>query len=320
MIDIAGNTPGVAEAEVWNRRGATLLLPGGEEHPVSLIGASDSAIFKPNIVSGRNLLSDDGKALLFTHRLADKEGIQVGDEVTVSAGSEDFTWRVVGLYLSVNDVTDDFFVPLDILQREMGPVGRGRQLKVLAEYGDADAVDGGHLARSQQQIIEGLKESFAAQHIEVVRAWSSSEQLKESQASFSILTSLLLAMVGLTAIVGGIGLMSTMFMNVVERRREIGVMRAIGASSLTIITMFVAEGVLVSVLSWLLAVPLSYPSARLFSDLIGEALLAMPLDFVYSVGGMLLWLLIVVALSAVASLWPALQATRLSVRETLVYQ
>jgi putative ABC transport system permease protein len=169
-------------------------------------------------------------------------------------------------------------------------------------------------------VIQRLKDTFAAQHIEVVDSWSASEQLEESRASFGVLTFVLLAMVALTAIVGGIGLMSTMSMNAVERRREIGVMRAIGASSPTIVGLFVAEGVLVGVLSWLLAVPLSYPGARLFSDLIGEIVLNMPLDFVYAADGMVLWLLIVLVLSALASLWPALGATKVSVREALAYE
>jgi putative ABC transport system permease protein len=312
MIEIAESVPGVVEAEVWDKQGATLLLPGGGEHPVALTGIpSDSVIFKPNIVRGRGLQPGDGYALVFTIRLAEKERIQVGDEVTVSIGDEESEWTVVGHYLSVNDVSDEFFVPLDVLQRETGSFGQGRQVKVLSQDDDVE---------SQQQVIQGLKDAFAAHHIEVVGSWSASEQLKESQASFGILTSLLLTMVILTAIVGGIGLMSMMFMNVVERRREIGVMRAIGASSSLIVGMFVAEGVLVGVLSWLLAVPLSYPGARLFSDLIGEAVLAMPLEFVYSAGGMALWLLIAGVLSALASLWPALQATEVSVREALAYE
>ncbi len=97
-------------------------------------------------------------------------------------------------------------------------------------------------------------------------------------------------------------------------------MRAIGASSPTIVGLFITEGVLVGALSWLLAVPLSYPGARLFSDLIGEIVLNMPLDFVYSAGGMALWLMIVLVLSALASLWPALEATKVTVREALAYE
>ena len=66
--------------------------------------------------------------------------------------------------------------------------------------------------------------------------------------------------------------------------------------------------------------PLSYPGARLFSDLIGEILLEMPLDFKYSMSGVVLWLLIVSVLAALASLWPALAATKVSVREALAYE
>ena len=84
--------------------------------------------------------------------------------------------------------------------------------------------------------------------------------------------------------------------------------------------MLVTEGMIVGLLSWTLALPLSHPGARLFSDLIGQVVLNMPLDFVYSVGGIYLWLLIVIGFSALASLWPALQATRITIRKALSYE
>jgi putative ABC transport system permease protein len=218
---------------------------------------------------------------------------------------------VLGLYLGIDDRSDDFFVPLDALEREIGDAGRGRQVKMLAEHNDLG---------SQKRVIEALEQAYAAQRIEVESTWTTSEELVDAQASYGILTSVLLGMVVLTASVGGIGLMSTTSMNVVERRREIGVMRAIGASSLTIVGMFVVEGVLVGALSWLLAAPLSYPASRAFGDVIGQALFKMPLDFVYAAEGLLLWLVIVGVLSALASFWPALRATKISVREALAYE
>ena len=121
------------------------------------------------------------------------------------------------------------------------------------------------------------------------------------------------------AIVGSVGLMSTMSINVIERGREIGVMRAIGATSVAILGIFIAEGVLLGVLSWLIAVPLSYPGSLAFNNLVGNSL-QLPLDFDYSAGGMALWLMIVAVLSALASLWPALRATQVSVREALAYE
>jgi putative ABC transport system permease protein len=311
-IEIAEGVPGVVVAEVWNRQGGTLLMPDEGEHRVRLTGVEPgSAVFDPNVVSGRSLRPGDEHALVFTSRLAEKEGFQVGDTVTLRIGDDESQWTIVGLYLSIDNTSDEFFAPLDVVGRETGTAGRGKHVKTLVEGDDIP---------SQRRAVEGLKEAFAANHIEVVGSWSVSEELVESRASFGLLTSVLMAMVILAATVGAIGLMGTMAMNVVERTREIGVMRAIGASSLVIAGTFVVEGLLVGALSWLLAVPLSVPGSRLFSDLIGEILLEMPLDFRYSTVGMVLWLVIVTLLSALASLWPALRAAQVSVREALAYE
>jgi putative ABC transport system permease protein len=97
-------------------------------------------------------------------------------------------------------------------------------------------------------------------------------------------------------------------------------MRAVGATSIAIVGIFIAEGVLLGVLSWAIAVPVSYPGALAFNHLVGDALLQVPLDFVFSIPGAALWLVIVVFLSALASLWPALSATQISVREALAYE
>ena len=74
------------------------------------------------------------------------------------------------------------------------------------------------------------------------------------------------------------------------------------------------------VLSWLLAVPFSYPGALAFNNLVSTTLFRIPLDFVYSVAGVMIWLVVVIVLSAIASLWPALRATQISVRESLAYE
>jgi putative ABC transport system permease protein len=154
----------------------------------------------------------------------------------------------------------------------------------------------------------------------VVYDQSASEVREQNLSTFDVITKLMLAMAVLAAVVGSAGLMSTMSINVVERAREIGMMRAIGATSLAIVAIFVVEGVLIGALSWLLAVPLSYPGARLFSDMVGATLMELPLDFSYSTAGLAIWLVIVVVLSALASLWPALRATRVSVQESLAYE
>ena len=66
----------------------------------------------------------------------------------------------------------------------------------------------------------------------------------------------------LLGVVGGLGLMGTMTINVVERSREIGVLRAVGASDRSVLLIFLAEGVLIGALSWALGVLVSLPDQQ----------------------------------------------------------
>jgi putative ABC transport system permease protein len=161
---------------------------------------------------------------------------------------------------------------------------------------------------------------YGAHDMKVSYSQTGHDVQEESRSVFEIIAILLLAMSVLAAVVGGIGLMGTMSINVLERRREIGMMRATGATSPVVAGIFIFEGVLIGVLSWVLAVPLSYPAARLFGRVVGDTLLSADLYFRYSVAGTLAWLVIVVVVAVLASLWPALQATRVSVREALAYE
>lgn len=312
LVEIAETVPGVAKAEVWNYREISLALGGGEEREAYLWGVPpDSALFSPRIVSGRGFLPGDGRALLLNSKIAAEEGIQVGDTVRLTLEGRESDWTVVGLVLSINNDQRDNFAPFDAMTRAMGSAGRGSIVMVATTK---------HDLASQTRVGLDLRAAYKARRMEPTFVQSAGEVRASGRAQFNILTYLMLAMALLAALVGSMGLMGTMSINVVERSREIGVMRAIGATSVAIVTLFVSEGMVLGALSWLLALPLSYPGARLFSNVVGSTLMRFPLDFRYSVVGVLLWLTIVLVLSALASLWPALRAARISVREALAYE
>jgi putative ABC transport system permease protein len=70
----------------------------------------------------------------------------------------------------------------------------------------------------------------------------------------------------------------------------------------------------------MLCAPLSYLASKLFTHAVGMAMMEAPLEFSYSIGGVLGWLALVTVIGALASLWPARNATRVSVREALSYE
>jgi ABC-type lipoprotein release transport system permease subunit len=106
---------------------------------------------------------------------------------------------------------------------------------------------------------------------------------------------------------------------VIERRREIGVMRAVGASSGDVAFIFAGEGLLLGLLSWIVAVPLGLFGAQFFVEALGRAI-AFPFFYRLSFSGAVTWVVIIVALSLLASWLPARRATQISVRESLAYE
>jgi putative ABC transport system permease protein len=142
---------------------------------------------------------------------------------------------------------------------------------------------------------------------------------ESADSQFAITTTMLLALAIIVAVVGGVGLMGSLSISVVERTREIGVMRAIGARSLTIMGMFVLEGVLQGLFSWAVAVPFSMLLAGPLASALGQAMFDANLDYQYSSTAVLIWLVVIVVISVLASLLPARNATRISVRDSLAY-
>ena len=124
----------------------------------------------------------------------------------------------------------------------------------------------------------------------------------------------------LMAAVGGLGLMGTMSLNVLERTREIGVMRAIGASNGALRGIVMVEGMTIGLISWLVGVLVAIPLGQLLSAALGAVIFQMPLHYVVAPDGIVIWLVVVVVVSTLATLLPAHNASRLTVRQVLAYE
>lgn len=120
--------------------------------------------------------------------------------------------------------------------------------------------------------------------------------------------------------VGGLGLMTTMSLNVLERRREMGVLRAIGATPRAVWLIVVAEGGVISLLGWALATLAAWPVSKGVGDFLVTRMFKTPLAFVFEPSGVLVWLAVSLLLGAAASFLPAWHASRRPVREAIGYE
>ena len=154
-----------------------------------------------------------------------------------------------------------------------------------------------------------------------IRSASTSDDLRgNATLGLDTLTVFLLIMSGLTALVGSISLMGTMGMNVMERTREIGVMRAIGATDRQVMKLVIIEGGIIGLVSWFFAVLLAFPISYLMSYIINISIFGIAGEFSITLSGFVIWLGIVIVLSLFASLLPARNAARLTIREVLAYE
>ena len=105
-----------------------------------------------------------------------------------------------------------------------------------------------------------------------------------------------------------------------ERTREIGVLRAIGAANRSIFSMVQVEGLVIAVLSWVVAIPLSVPMSVILARAFGKVMIPVPVKYVPEVSGVVTWLAIVVGVSIVACAWPAARAMRVTAAKALAYE
>jgi putative ABC transport system permease protein len=177
-----------------------------------------------------------------------------------------------------------------------------------------------HGLAAETQTVRELENRYARAGMKVGVTAKVTEEMAEAEAMFEVIIVLLLVMAFLLAVIGGLGLMGTMSINVIERTREIGVIRAIGASNASVIRIFITEGVIIGIISWVVGTALAFPLSRLLGNAIGQIFLNAPLNHTFSVVGAGLWLGVVILLSALASARPAWTASRITVREVLAYE
>ena len=153
-----------------------------------------------------------------------------------------------------------------------------------------------------------------------IGAVSEDEYREMIETVYNFLIYLLLVIAILSALVGSIGLAGTMSMNVLERTREIGVLRAIGAHNQIVSKLVIIESILIGLISFCLGSVLSLPITSLLSNVISLSIFNSPAEFIVTARGFGIWFGLVLLLSTGASLLPAHNATKLTIREVLAYE
>jgi len=309
--------PDVTYIEGWAQVRCELLLEDDKiGDSISLLGPpANSALIEPILISGRWLVPDDKNAIVLSERFLSRfPGIKPGDPLRLRVNGDETDWVVVGFFqLAGKSAGFLAYADYDYLSKVIHQPNMASTFRVVAK-------NKGLALDQQLQFGKEIEAHLLAEgyHISEIRAGLSlSEAASEG---LNVLTGVLLIMACLIALVGSIGLTGTMSLNVMERTREIGVMRAIGATDRILMTMVLTEGLVIGLMSWVISSLLAFPISDLMSDTISQAIFDAPTKFTFSIIGFVIWLLVVLCLSIIASFIPARNAAQLTIREVLAYE
>lgn len=305
---------GVTQIEGWQFASGELMDDQKSVvENITLLGPpAESKLVQPLLVEGRWLRPDDVRKMAVSESLKQSfPGLKAGDYINMRINGRDEVWQVIGIFKFVSQEGVLGYAPFEYISEMNNQANRSYSYRVVTEQ---------HDRIYQNAKAEELDKYLRDKGYKVRLVEAGSASLDAAVESLDILVVFLLIMAILTAVVGSMGLTGTMGMNVLERTREIGITRAIGADDRAVMHTVIAEGIVIGSMSFALALILSVPFTYLLSYIVSVAIFQTPIAVVFTYLGYAIWLGLVLLLSTVASILPARNAARLTIREVLAYE
>jgi len=308
--------PGVRDMEAWG--GISTEIWDTDDNVVDnmqvIAPPRDTTLLDPDMVAGRWIQPGERKAIVVSDSIYDVyPDLIPGDSIIVKVpGEREEPWTVVGVFRFISMVGDTLaYADADYIADILDLPNQAFSYKVITDE---------HTLEKQKELSDYLNKHLVDRGFQVRNVEAGLVTREDTSQAIDILVIFLLIMALLTAFVGSIGLTGTMGMNVLERTREIGVMRAIGAVDFEIMKSVVIEGLVIGLITWILAIGLSFPISAGLLKIISSAMMGSSMDLAFTSTGIFIWLGVVIVLSLIASLLPARNAARLTINEVLAYE
>ncbi|MDE3090091.1 MAG: FtsX-like permease family protein, partial [Chloroflexota bacterium] len=298
---------GVRAAEVWSLTDGWVATS-----PVRVWGVpANTTLYAPRLVAGRWYTAGEPDAVVVSTDLAQERNLRVGDTISVEIAKDRRAFTVVGIVIDNSiflgsTVAGKVFLSEDLVERMEDRQGWATFFALGFAAHDPATVEQrlGELATRFKQYQMGSGSAY--------------REVNGAKEQSRILTLALYAMSLLIGAMGALGVLNTLTLNVLERRREIGVLRAIGAMDANLVQVFLTEGLALGLGGWVVGVLVGYPLGQLLVNLMQSVLFH--IDYIFSPAMIFASLLFALALAALASLAPALGAARMRVGQVLRYE
>ena len=274
------------------------------EHDAALIGIEPKTdMLQLPLLKGSQISEATEEVLISQSFLEVMPALMVGDTINVSSSLGTHRLRIAGITAVLGEhhlyVSDAFF-------RSKGVVQTNRF------FVQTDT--------AKRQASQAIAEHFEAQGMEVASVGTPEGSIRAIVDHFEIIFRLIVLLTILLGVIGVNGIFSSMGASLLERTREFGILKAIGASKTILIRIIIFEGVLMGLVGWMVANLIALPMSQIIAAQMGEVLLDTPLPLTLSWRGLMISLILVPTVSALACLLPASKCANRPVRESLIYE
>ncbi len=180
--------------------------------------------------------------------MAQADGIEVGDRVQLATGTGPASFRVIGVASNIQENGKVAFIPLATARELLGSPDGVNFMWVTTTSDDHDVIDRATTRIEDDLTARGYE---VGPEITYVGERENVEQNKVLTTSIAVLGFLVVA-------ISMVGLVNSITTSVLERTREIGILRCIGARARDLRRIFASEGLVLAALGWVVGVPLGY--------------------------------------------------------------
>jgi len=324
MTNLVSHLPHVTNVEAWTIAPTSIAEPGQvsvtRTYPdqghgsmsVTVIPPGSPLISPPPLMEGRWLRPDEAGAVVINQavRATALPRVGSGDSIQLSIGGHPTRWQVVAIAEAVGaGHGGDIFITEAGLKAATG-VSQPNVLRIVTDSDDEEI---------RATVAQSAERALTNAGVKVQSAASVGRSEAAGAGHMLPLILIFLSLSIAMGVVGFVGLASTMSTNVIERTREFGVMRAIGARAATVRRIVVAEGVFIALVSCTVAIVPAILLTAAMGAGFGRQFLNGSLPLKVSIAAVVMWIVAVILGAVLATLAPASRASRLTVREALTY-
>lgn len=304
----------VERIETWNGgRGELQSQVVATSSGVGIVALPyDTDLFRPRVITGRWLQRSQPPEVVMNRQALELYGNPaIGSSQSLEIGGHTFAVKLVGIVEEMEK--PKMYIDQAQYDTLANPNHYINSLMFVSNDKRYDKV---------MELKSDIEAAITLSDLNVLYVMSQAERVKVVYDHLNIILTIIVFLSLLVLIVSALGMASAMSISILERTREIGVLRAIGATPKMIFQLFVAEGMITSIASILLGMLLAWPLSMAASVFFGELMLGdgAALRYVFSGEGFLITLATTLIFGSLASRIPARRAIQIPARDALAYE